>query len=257
MVSPVAAPANVDGVGGSGNAVCDHLVERTGVRDHHLRAEPVGDEVGTTVRELDRLSPPRCCRRTVSATSTVSARSTETTSTSVAVKSLITNVVDPAECAQFDALDVVEVHGDVRDVAREQRASAVGGNVEALADIRAVEEHRVGSVLAFDHVAAIARIPLEHVIARAEQRGVVALLAVDEVVAVAAEQEVRAIAAADGVVARAAVHGDGDQRREIARGVRRNRHHRSCSPRCFQWCRCRWRKGRDSRGRSALACRWR
>ena len=41
--------------------------------------------------------------------------------------------------------------------------------LEALADGRAVEQHGVGAILAFDHVAAIARIPLEHVIARAEE----------------------------------------------------------------------------------------
>ena len=33
----------------------------------------------------------------------------------------------------------------------------------------AVEQHRVGAVLAFDDVAAVARIPLEHVVAGAEE----------------------------------------------------------------------------------------
>ena len=67
---------------------------------------------------------------------------------------------------------------------------------------------RVGAVLALDDVAAVARIPLEDVVAGAEEGGVVALLAVDEVVAVAAEQQVDAVAAEDGVVAGAAVDGD-------------------------------------------------
>ena len=97
---------------------------------------------------------------------------------------------------------------------------------KSLADVRAVEQHRVGAVLALDGVAAVARIPLEHVVAGAEERGVVALLAVDEVVAVAAEQEVGAVAAEDRVVARAAVDGDRDQRGEVAgraRSCRRRR----------------------------------
>ena len=93
--------------------------------------------------------------------------------------------------------------------------------VEALADVRAVEQHGVGAVLALDDVAAVARVPLEHVVAGAEEGDVVALLAVDEVVAVAAEEHVVAVAAEDGVVAGAAVDGDCDQRREIAGGRER------------------------------------
>ena len=109
-----------------------------------------------------------------------------------------------------------------------QHAPAVGRDVDVLVDVRAVEQHRVGAGLAFDHVAAVARIPLEHVVAGAEQGGVVALLAVDEVVAVAAEQEVGAVAAEDGVVAGAAVDRDADQGREIAGGARTCRRRRSC-----------------------------
>ena len=94
--------------------------------------------------------------------------------------------------------------------------------------VRAVEQHRVGAVLAFDDVAAVARIPLEGVVAGAEEGDVVALLAVDEVVAVAAEQSVDAVAAENGVVAAAAVDRDLDQRREIAGGARTSRCRRSC-----------------------------
>ena len=68
-------------------------------------------------------------------------------------------------------------------------------DVEVLGDVGAVEQHRVGAVLALDDVVAVARVPLEHVVAGAHERHVVALLAVDEVVAVAAEQEVDAVAA--------------------------------------------------------------
>ena len=105
-------------------------------------------------------------------------------------------------------LDVVEVHDDVADVAGEAHAAAVGRDVEDLVRVRAVEQHRVGAGLALDHVAAVARIPLEDVVAGAQQGRVVALVAVDEVVAVAAEQEVGAVAAEDRVVAGAAVDGD-------------------------------------------------
>ena len=94
--------------------------------------------------------------------------------------------------------------------------AAVGGGIEALADVAAVEQHRVGAVLALDRVAAVAGIPLERVVAGAEQRDVVALVAVDEVVAVAAEQDVGAVAAEERVVARTAVDGDLDQGGEVA-----------------------------------------
>ena len=86
--------------------------------------------------------------------------------------------------------------------------AAVGRHVEVLVDVGAVEQHRVDAVLALDDVAAVARIPLERVVAGAEQGDVVALVAVDEVVAVAADQHVVAVAAEDRVVARAAVDRD-------------------------------------------------
>ncbi len=120
--------------------------------------------------------------------------------------------VGAAEGVEVDRLDVVEVHDDVADVAGEPDPLAVGRDVDLLVDVGAVEEHRVGAVLALDRVAAVARIPLEHVVAGAQQGRVVALLAVDEVVAVAAEQHVGAVAAEDRVVAGAAVDGDLDQR---------------------------------------------
>ena len=82
----------------------------------------------------------------------------------------------------------------------------------------AVEHHRVEAVLTLDDVAAVARIPLEHVVFAAEQREVVALLTVDEVVAGAAEQRVVAVAARDRVVAGAAVDRDLDERGEVSSG---------------------------------------
>ncbi len=124
--------------------------------------------------------------------------------------------VGPAQGVEVDQLDVVEVHDDVADVAGEPDPLTVGRRVEDLVSAAAVEQHRVGVVLALDHVAAVARIPLERVVAGAEQGDVVALLTVDEVVAIAAAQQVDAVAAEDRVAARTAVDGDLDQGREVA-----------------------------------------
>ena len=128
------------------------------------------------------------------------------------------DVVGAAERAELDRLDVVEVHRDVGDVAEEQRAPAVGDDVDVLAGVRAEEQHRVGAVLAFDRVVAVARIPLEHVVAGAEQGEVVAVVAEHEVVAVAAEDRVGALAAEDGVVAGAAVERELDDAGRQGRG---------------------------------------
>ena len=103
------------------------------------------------------------------------------------------DVVGAAERAEVDVLDVVEVHGDVGDVAEEQHAPAVGRDVDVLGDVGAEEEHRVGAVLALDRVVAVARIPLEDVVAGAQEGDVVAVVAEDEVVAVAAEEHVGAL----------------------------------------------------------------
>ena len=97
--------------------------------------------------------------------------------------------------------------------------AAVGENVDVLGDVRAVEQHRVDAVPAIDRVVAVARVPLEQVVAGAHQRNVVALVAVDEVVAVAADQRVGAVAAEDGVVAGAAVDGELD---DVGRRGRRD-----------------------------------
>ena len=128
--------------------------------------------------------------------------------------------------------------------------------LDALVAGAAVEQHRVGSGLAFDDVGAVARIPLERVVAGAQEGGVVALLAVDEVVAVAAEQHVVAVAAEDGVVAGAAVDGELDERGEVA--GRRNPvvaaigvDHQVLGGADVDR-----ERRRIERGRSARACRW-
>ena len=114
------------------------------------------------------------------------------------------DVVGAAERAELDLLDVVQVHRDVGDVAEEQRAAAIRHDVDVLGRVGAEEQQRVGAVLPSIGVVAVARIPLEHVVAGAEQRDVVAVVAEHEVVAVAAEERVGALAAEHGVVARAA-----------------------------------------------------
>src|SRR5262245_6885949 len=126
--------------------------------------------------------------------------------------------VSAAQGVELDGLDAVQIHGDVGDVAEEAHPVAVGGNVDGLGDVGAVEQHGVGAALALDHVAAVARIPAEGVVAAAEDRQVVALIAVDEIVAAAAAQRILAGAAEDRVVAAAALEQRldlGAQRREI------------------------------------------
>ena len=81
------------------------------------------------------------------------------------------------------------------------------------AAVGAVEQHRVGAVLALDGVAAVARIPDERVVAGAEEREVVAAVAVDRVVAGAAARRLDALGAGDRVVSGAAVERQGDRLR--------------------------------------------
>ena len=99
--------------------------------------------------------------------------------------------VAAAQGPDVEALDVVEVHRDGGDVAGQAHARAVGGDVDVLGGVGAVEAQGVAAALAFDGVAAVARIPLEAVVAGAQQRGVRTDVAVDEVVAGAAEQRDR------------------------------------------------------------------
>ena len=105
------------------------------------------------------------------------------------------------------------------DVAGQPHPAAIGRDVHNLADVGAVELHRVGAVLALDDVAAVTGIPDEGIVTGTEQGRIVATSTVDGVVAVAAEQHIGAVAAGDGVVARTTVDGEADQVGEaIARG---------------------------------------
>ena len=100
------------------------------------------------------------------------------------------DVVRTAERVEVHALDVVEVHRHVGDVAEEPDPPAVRRHVDVLGDVGAVEAHRVEAGLALERVVVVAGVPHERVVAGAEERDVVAVAAVDEVVALAAEQHV-------------------------------------------------------------------
>ena len=130
--------------------------------------------------------------------------------TSVPVRSLTMMLSAPPRALNWMCLDAVEVHGDVADVAEQPHPSAIGRDVDVLVGVGAVEHERIGAGLTLDRVAAVARVPDEHVVAVAEQGHVVAATAGDDVVAVAADQRVGALAADDGVVAGAAVDGELD-----------------------------------------------
>src|SRR5262245_22580813 len=127
--------------------------------------------------------------------------------------------VGAAQRVDVDSLDIIEVHDDAAEIAREAGTCAIGRDFEDLVTGTAVEQHRIGAVSALDLIAAVAWIPLEGVIARAEEGAVVALLAVDEIVAVAAEEGIGAVSTENGVVAGAAVDGHADEARKVARGA--------------------------------------
>ena len=82
-----------------------------------------------------------------------------TSTASVPERSCTSDVVVAAVRVESDDLDVVEVHGDVGDVAGEAHALAVGGDVDVLVGVGAVEVERIGAGLALDDVAAVARRP--------------------------------------------------------------------------------------------------
>src|SRR5262249_9747199 len=86
--------------------------------------------------------------------------------------------VGAAEGVDVHVVDSVGVHGYGGDVAGESEAWTVGGEVDLFADVGAVEEHGVVAVLAFDGVAAVAGVPLECVVAGAEEGDVGAAVAV-------------------------------------------------------------------------------
>ncbi len=117
------------------------------------------------------------------------------------------DVVRPAQGVEVDPLDVVEVHGDIVDVAKEDDPRTVGRNSDVLVVAGTDEEELIEAVLALDRVVAAARTPNEQVVARTEKRRIVPLPAGDDVIAVARPQDVDALAADDKVVAGPGVDG--------------------------------------------------
>src|SRR5262245_4014687 len=83
------------------------------------------------------------------------------------------DIVGAAQSMELDTLDAVEVHGDGGDVAGEQRMAAIGRDADGFADVGTAEVECIEPALAIDDVAAVARIPDEHVIAVAEECHVV------------------------------------------------------------------------------------
>ena len=121
------------------------------------------------------------------------------------VRSLTVDRVGAAEACEVDALDAVEVHGDGADVAGEPHAVAVGGDVDLSPTLEPLKSSRSSPPWPSTMSLVVAGIPLEAVVAAAEQRHVGAVVAVDDVVAAAAEERLRADAAEQRVVAVAAV----------------------------------------------------
>ena len=114
--------------------------------------------------------------------------------------------VGTAERVEVDRLDAVGVH---RDAARGCGRTAAGcrspTDRPCSAAAAPLKTHRVGAGLAFDGVAAIARIPDERVVARAQLGEVVAPVAVDRVVPGAAAQLLHSGTAGEVVVSVPAV----------------------------------------------------
>src|SRR5690349_15694044 len=100
-----------------------------------------------------------------------------------------------------DILDVVQIHDDVALSAREDRMAVAGRQSELLGGTEAVEQHLIVSRAAFDLVAAVALVPDEDIIARAEVGDVRAGSADHEIVAGSADERVVAGAADERVVA--------------------------------------------------------
>ena len=94
--------------------------------------------------------------------------------TVVPERSLIVISIRAAQSVEGDAFDAVAIHDDVerRSRVNRRRWAVCRRNVDALGDIRAVEQHGVVAATAFNHVAAVAGIPRENVIAGAAEQNV-------------------------------------------------------------------------------------
>jgi hypothetical protein len=116
----------------------------------------------------------------------------------------------PPSGVEVDNLDAGGVHRDRGRLTEEGQPSAVCTQADGLIGCSSVEDHRVEAVLPLDHVAAVARIPAEAVVAFAEVCGVGALAAGHGIVAFAAAEALITGAAGQRVVA----VPPGDRRRD-------------------------------------------
>ena len=132
-------------------------------------------------------------------------RSSATVVASVPVEVVDGDRVGAAERVEADALDVVEVQRDVRDVTREPNVRPVCGDADLLADVGAEEVEQVDAPLTLDGVAVVAGVPGEAVVAVTAQYPVVAVAAGHDVIALAAEERLRSRAAEQRVGSVAAV----------------------------------------------------
>ena len=133
----------------------------------------------------------------------------------------------PRTFRRFNCSAVEVRRGDAVDIAGEAHASTIGGDIDVLGEVDAVEVEPVDAVLTFDGVVGIALIPLKDVVAGAQESDVVARAPIDHIVAAAAiervsarqsEQDVCATVAGQNVALAASKHlFDAAQR--VARGV--------------------------------------
>ena len=101
--------------------------------------------------------------------------------------------------------DAVAIHDDVGRVAEEAQAWAIGGKIDDFADVCAVEEQCVHSVLSLDQVIPVSRVPDELIIALSAKHFVFTATANESVVTWPTHKAVVARAAEKHVVAGASV----------------------------------------------------
>ena len=92
---------------------------------------------------------------------------------------------------------LVQVHRHDPDIAGQADVAAIGRDIDALVAVGAVELECVHASLAVNSVAAIARVPDEHVVTRAKRRHVTPFAAVDDIIAGAADDLVIAVTAVE------------------------------------------------------------
>ncbi len=169
-----ASPEALDQVGAARDVDRQRVVGRLGAQDVERHA-------GVRT-ETDPALPERFMTSTPTVPFTVSASAAPSPSP-LTPRSMLTNAISvrqvihrrrvrAAERVQVERLDVVGVHDDVPDVAREEQPSAVRRGREDLRARRAVEVERVATVLALDDVAAVAGIPDEGVVVLAPRNAV-------------------------------------------------------------------------------------